>query len=52
VVSDPISVWRDWAADIPAGLPITSDHHIADEAPEEVAAAISAFLMSETASAN
>ncbi len=49
---DPISVWRNWAADIRAGVPITSGHHMAEEAPDEVAEAISAFLTTEAAPAS
>ena len=41
---DPVSVWRDWLADLRGGVPIDSGHHLAEEAPDELAAAIRAFL--------
>lgn len=40
---EPLAIWRDWADDV-RGLPIESGHHMAEEAPEDVAAAIGAFL--------
>lgn len=41
---DPREVWREWADDV-AGGTITSGHHMAEEAPEELAAALDAFLV-------
>ena len=41
---DPVSVWRDWLADIRDGVRVDSGHHIAEEAPSELAEAIRAFL--------
>jgi haloacetate dehalogenase len=40
---DPLEVWRPWADDL-HGEPIESGHHIAEEAPEELAAALKRFL--------
>jgi haloacetate dehalogenase len=40
---DPLAVWRPWAADLQGGG-IESGHHMAEEAPEELAAALDAFL--------
>jgi haloacetate dehalogenase len=40
---DPLAVWRPWAADL-RGEPIDSGHHMAEEAPEELAAALKRFL--------
>lgn len=40
---DPRQVWREWADDVGGG-PVTSGHHMAEEAPEELAAALTAFL--------
>jgi len=41
---DPVSVWRNWLADIRGGVPIDSGHQIAEEAPDELAEAIRLFL--------
>ncbi len=40
---DPVDIWRGWAEDV-AGHEIASGHHIAEEAPEELATALAAFL--------
>ena len=40
---DPLEVWRAWADDL-RGEPIDSGHHIAEEAPGELAAALKRFL--------
>ncbi|WP_433427990.1 alpha/beta fold hydrolase [Nonomuraea sp. CA-141351] len=40
---DPLQVWRSWADDV-CGHPIDAGHHIAEEAPDELAAALLAFL--------
>jgi haloacetate dehalogenase len=41
--TDPLAVWRDWTVDL-RGLAINSGHHMAEEAPEALAAAIGDFL--------
>jgi haloacetate dehalogenase len=43
---DVLAVWRPWARDI-SGRPIDSGHHVAEEAPHELADAIAAFMCSE-----
>ncbi|HEX5730927.1 alpha/beta hydrolase [Microbacterium sp.] len=40
---DPMEVWRDWATDY-TGRIIGSGHHVAEEAPDELAAALEEFL--------
>ncbi|MEU9555320.1 alpha/beta hydrolase [Streptomyces fumanus] len=40
---DVLGVWRDWAGGHLEGGPIESGHHMAEEAPEELAAALRAF---------
>jgi haloacetate dehalogenase len=40
---DVLAVWAPWAPDL-RGSPIESGHHMAEEAPEELAAALAAFL--------
>ncbi|HYN95015.1 MAG TPA: alpha/beta hydrolase [Pilimelia sp.] len=40
---DPVAVWRGWADDV-RGLPVDSGHHLAEEAPGQVAAALRDFL--------
>jgi len=40
---DPLDVWRPWAPDL-RGWPIESGHHIAEDAPEELVAALRSFL--------
>jgi haloacetate dehalogenase len=40
---DPRLIWRDWADDV-RGHSIPSGHHMAEEAPEELAAALRDFL--------
>jgi haloacetate dehalogenase len=41
---DPRDVWRDWATELRGGGPIDSGHHMAEEAPDELAAALRMFL--------
>jgi haloacetate dehalogenase len=36
---DPLSIWRDWADDV-VGVPIESGHHMAEENPEALTAAL------------
>jgi haloacetate dehalogenase len=40
---DVVAVWRPWATDL-RGAPIQSGHHMAEEAPEALAAELLAFL--------
>lgn len=40
---DVLAVWRDWAGDRLDGGPLDSGHHIAEEAPQALAAALRAF---------
>jgi haloacetate dehalogenase len=40
---DPVAVWRSWADDV-RGLAVDSGHHLAEDAPEELAAAIAGFV--------
>jgi haloacetate dehalogenase len=41
---DPLAIWRDWTTDLRGGHSIDSGHHMAEEAPDELAAALIAFL--------
>ncbi|MDA0172429.1 alpha/beta hydrolase [Solirubrobacter taibaiensis] len=41
---DPVAIWRTWATGPLEGVTIDSGHHMAEEAPEAVAAALVAFL--------
>lgn len=40
---DPLAIWREWATDV-TGMPLDCGHHLAEEAPEAVQAALSAFF--------
>ncbi|MYS24080.1 haloacetate dehalogenase [Streptomyces sp. DvalAA-14] len=40
---DVLGGWRDWVAGDPTGGPIDSGHHIAEDAPEELVAALRGF---------
>ena len=40
---DVLAVWRSWAADVRGG-PIDSGHHMAEEAPQELAIRLAAFF--------
>ncbi|NKQ24805.1 alpha/beta fold hydrolase [Streptomyces galbus] len=40
---DPVRIWRDWATDV-RGHGIDSGHHVAEEAPQDLAAALTDFL--------
>lgn len=44
---DPLAIWRSWARD-PDGHGIDSGHHMAEEAPAEVAEALSRFFAGAT----
>ena len=41
---DPLAIWRDWAHDLRGGGSIESGHHMAEEAPEELAEALGEFF--------
>jgi haloacetate dehalogenase len=41
---DPLALWRPWASDLRGGGPIESGHHMAEDAPDALAAALIAFL--------
>jgi haloacetate dehalogenase len=41
---DPLAIWADWTAGPLAGGPIDSGHHMAEEAPGELAVALVPFL--------
>jgi haloacetate dehalogenase len=41
---DPVAVWRPWVDGPLSGVRIDSGHHMAEEAPEEVASALVQFL--------
>lgn len=40
---DPLAIWRDWATDV-RGWAIDSGHHVAEERPVELSAALAGFL--------
>lgn len=40
---DPLPIWSSWADDV-QGLPLDSGHHMAEEVPDELAAAIRGFI--------
>jgi haloacetate dehalogenase len=35
---DPLAVWADWTTDLRGGGPVDSGHHMAEDAPDELAA--------------
>jgi haloacetate dehalogenase len=41
---DPRLIWAGWTSDLRGGGPIDSGHHMAEEAPDELAAALIPFL--------
>lgn len=41
--ADPLEIWEDWATDV-HGFGIDSSHHMAEEAPDELLAALTAFF--------
>jgi haloacetate dehalogenase len=43
---EPLAVWRDYASGTVSGGPVNSGHYLAEEAPEEVLAALGPFLRS------
>ena len=44
IYGDPVAVWRPWVSGSLTGRAIESGHHQAEEAPEELAAALLDFL--------
>jgi haloacetate dehalogenase len=40
---DPLAIWRDWAPNV-RGHGIDSGHHMAEDAPAQLADALSAFF--------
>ena len=40
---DPLAIWRSWAHDVQGG-PLDSGHHVAEDAPDDVVAALVRFL--------
>ena len=42
-LADALDVWRRWAADVRGG-PVPGGHFVAEEAPDELAASLAAFL--------
>ena len=42
---DPVAIWRSWVTGPLEGVTIDSGHHMAEEAPEAVAAALTGFLV-------
>ena len=40
---DPLIIWQDWADDV-SGHGVDSGHHVAEQAPEELTRALTAFL--------
>jgi haloacetate dehalogenase len=41
---DPLQIWRSWVTGSLDGVRIDSGHHMAEEAPEELASALAGFL--------
>lgn len=41
---DPLAVWRPWIAGPLSGARIDSGHHLAEEAPEQLAGVLAEFL--------
>ena len=41
---DPVEIWREWATGPLEGVRIDSGHHMAEEAPDELASALVRFL--------
>jgi haloacetate dehalogenase len=41
---DPLAIWADWTSGPLAGGPVDSGHHMAEEAPSELAVALVGFL--------
>jgi haloacetate dehalogenase len=43
---DPREIWKAWTDDLRGGGPIDSGHHMAEDAPEQLAAELAGFLRS------
>ncbi|GAA3803572.1 hypothetical protein GCM10022242_03400 [Nocardioides panacisoli] len=41
---DPVAVWQPWCRDAVASAVIDSGHHMAEQAPEQLAATLARFL--------
>jgi haloacetate dehalogenase len=41
---DPVAIWRAWASGPVTGAAVHSGHHMAEEAPDEIAAILLDFL--------
>ncbi|MFB2607609.1 alpha/beta fold hydrolase, partial [Rhizobium phaseoli] len=48
IYGDPVAIWRNWADDV-RGFGIDSGHHVAEENPETLSAAIREFLEADGA---
>jgi haloacetate dehalogenase len=46
---DPVAIWREWAGDV-RGATIDSGHHMAEEAPEQLAAVLGGFFSARASS--
>jgi haloacetate dehalogenase len=46
---DPVAIWRGWADDV-RGATIDSGHHMAEEAPEQLAAVLVGFFSAPASS--
>lgn len=42
-MGDPVAMWREWADDV-RGATIDSGHHMAEEAPDQLAAVLREFV--------
>jgi haloacetate dehalogenase len=47
---DPLAVWRSWVSGPLHGARIDSGHHMAEEAPEQLAAELAEFLWTHASS--
>ena len=47
---DPLAIWRSWVAGPLQGARIDSGHHMAEEAPEQLAAELAEFLWTRASS--
>lgn len=43
IYGNPVAIWNDWAEDV-SGYGLKSGHHVAEENPTGLAAALKAFL--------
>ena len=44
LLGDPLAIWARWTTDLRGGGPIDSGHHMAEDAPDELAAELGRFL--------